>query len=398
MDDQLGPWLVVGGFVVAFGLLWVGSRWDGRRPAGAAVAYGLAGIAFSETTLFWLSTGTGSAVPDLLWFAFPLLITILVAWRGYRQRTWIRRVGGNTMPTFGVFPVGGLAVGYDAADREAVAATAEFDHFGHRLLGVQYTLGGPPEKEKGFQELAKVAQLVDGTYTMVELRTPVVPSLVIRPNTAAFEPERFTPLENARITRNTFGILRPDALLRELDPVDRAFTVTAADPEFARSVLTDDIVALLTTDPWFRVRQIAFHNGSLYSTESGSLTEERMYHGARQLARLAALVPWEDAEFRAQAVAADTTDGDDTSLRGKVNRRRDKAGRQPVSALSLFVRTTMTLVFLLAGLSLAVNSTAVLAGLAPEVKVTVTQSYGGPDINRCQGCHNEDAIDGEYCC
>jgi hypothetical protein len=241
--------------------------------------------------------------------------------------------------------------------------------------------------------LAKVAQMVDGTYTMVQLRTPVVPSMMIRPNTAAFEPERFTPVEDARITRNTFGALRPDAVLRECDTVDRAFTVTAADPSFARDTLTDEVVALLTSVPWFRVREIALHNGSLYATESGSLTEERMSTGARNLARLAALMPWEDDEFRVKAIYADTTGGGDTSLRAKVNRRRDEAGRQPVSALSLLVRTTMALVLLLAGLSSAINALAALTGLAPEVAVTVTQSYDAGDAT-CDGC--TDLIDGEY--
>ena len=378
MDDQYGPWLVVGGYVVALGLLWLGGRWDGRRPAGAAVTYGLAGVAFVETTLFWLSAGTNSAVPTLLWFALPVLIAVLVAWHGYRQRTWVRRIGGTTTPTFGVFPADRLGVPYEAADHTAIAATVQVND----LLGVEYTTGGQPA--------ANLATMIDGTYTMVQLRTPVVPSMVISPVTAAFEPERFTPLEDARITRNSFAALRPDAFLRAVDQIDRAFAVTAADPSLAGTLLTEEVVTLLTTDPWFRVRQIACHDGALYSTESGPLTEERLYGGGQKLTKLATLIPWPDEPFHPRPTITRNRD----TLRGRVNRRREKADRQPVSAMSFFVRTTMSLIFLLAGVSLAVNSVAALTGLAKEVSVKVTQSYDGG--TPCRRCHNEDAIDGTY--
>jgi hypothetical protein len=63
--------------------------------------------------------------------------------------------------------------------------TVEFEHNGHRVLGFQY---GGIEK-----------------YSRVQLRTPVVPTLVITPRTGAFEPDRFTPIEDATITRNTVG-------------------------------------------------------------------------------------------------------------------------------------------------------------------------------------------------
>jgi hypothetical protein len=49
-----------------------------------------------------------------------------------------------------------------------VKAAVEFDHNGHRLLGVEYPVEGP--------------------YAMVQLRTPLVPSLVITPNGAVVGP------------------------------------------------------------------------------------------------------------------------------------------------------------------------------------------------------------------
>jgi hypothetical protein len=353
MDHQLaGPWLILGGYAVAGVVLWLGGKLRGR---GSTVCYGLAGIVLSETTLYWVSAGTDSNVPDILWFVFPLVVTALVAWRGYRLRTWTKRVGGAAQPTFGVFPRQGLAVGLAEQHRDPVE-TVEFEHHGYRLLGVQYGLGGRREEE-GFESLRKTASLIDGTYSMVQLRTPVVPSLVIRPNTAAFEPERFTPLEDARITRNTVGALKPDAFLRAVDDIDRAFTVTSTDPEFARAVLTDEVIAMLTTDPWFRVREIACHEGSLWVTESGSLTRERMFVNSRHLARLAAIIPWEDEEFRRFAAETDTSE---TSWLGRgrggirtaINRRREAAGRQTLSAISLTVRTVVVVALLVPGLSL----------------------------------------------
>lgn len=47
------------------------------------------------------------------------------------------------------------------------------------------------------------------------------------------------------------------------------------------------------TEPWFRVREVVFHDGALWTTEAGRLTEGRVYGNSRQLARLAAAVPGE---------------------------------------------------------------------------------------------------------
>ncbi|WP_410662987.1 hypothetical protein [Amycolatopsis sp. lyj-84] len=402
MDDQAGPWLVAGGYALALALLLLGGRFDGRRPTAAAVSYALCGILVSETSLYWLSAGSGSAVPGWLWFAFPLVIAALAAWRGYRQKTWIRRLDGSGEPSFGVLPQRGIAVTH--ASPESVVTAVEFGHNGHRLLGVEYRLGG----SEGFPELARTADLMDGTYALIQLRTPVVPSVVITPVIGAFEPERFTPLEDARITRNTVGAPKPDALLQRFETgteFDRRFTVTTSDPEFARTLLTSAVRELLGGDPWFRVREVAFHGGSLWVSEAGTLTEEMMLADSRRLAVLASTVEWQDADFRAVAAASDTSDagwlggrrGPLAGLRGPLNRRREAAGRQPLSSLSLVARSVVALALVLPGLALAVNSLTALAGLAPEARLTVTATLRAEaGTSSCTSCGNSNLVDGTY--
>ncbi|MFC3449903.1 hypothetical protein [Amycolatopsis speibonae] len=402
MDDQLaGPWLIAGGYTVALALLLLGGRFDGRRPTAAAVSYALCGVLVSETSLYWLSTG--SAVPGWLWFAFPLVIVALAAWRGYRQKTWIGRLDASGEPSFGVLPARGIAV--TQASPDSVETAVEFDHNGHRLLGVEYRLGGGSE---GFPELARTADLTDGTYALIQLRTPVVPSVVITPATGAFEPERFTPLEDARITRNTVGAPKPDALLQRFETgteFDRRFTVTTSDPEFAAALLSPGVRGLLEGDPWFRVREVAFHGGSLWAAESGTLTEEMMFADSRRLAVLASTVDWEDTDFRAVAAASDTSDagwlggrrGPLAGLRGPLNRRREAAGRQPLSSLSLVARTVVALALVLPGLALAVNSLTALTGLAPVARLTVTATLlAEAGTSNCTGCGNGNLVDGIY--
>ncbi|MFE6609391.1 hypothetical protein [Amycolatopsis sp. NPDC057786] len=403
MDDQLaGPWLIAGGYTLALALLLLGGRFDGRRPTAAAVSYALCGILVSETSLYWLSAGSGSAVPGWLWFAFPLVIAALAAWRGYRQKTWIGRLDGSGEPTFGVLPSRGIAVTH--ASPESVVTAVEFDHNGHRLLGVEYRLGGSAD----FPDLARTADLTDGTYALIQLRTPVVPSVVITPATGAFEPERFTPLEDARITRNTVGAPKPDALLRRFETgteFDRRFTVTTSDPEFAEALLSPGVRALFEGDPWFRVREVAFHGGSLWTSEAGTLTEEMMFADSRRLAVLASEVDWEDGGFRSVAAASDTSEagwlggrrGPLAGLRGPLNRRRETAGRQPLSTLSLVARTVVALALVLPGLALAVNSLTALTGLAPEARLTVTATLRAEaSTSSCTSCGNGNLVDGTY--
>ncbi|WP_414943074.1 hypothetical protein [Amycolatopsis sp. cmx-11-32] len=403
MDDQLaGPWLVAGGYTLALALLLLGERFDGRRPTAAAVSYALCGILVSETSLYWLSAGSGSAVPGWLWFAFPLVIATLAAWRGYWQKTWIGRLDGAGEPGFGVLPSRGIAVAYTFP--ESVVTAVEFGHNGHRLLGVEYRLGGFDD----FPGAARTADLTDGAYALIQLRTPVVPSVVITPKTGAFEPERFTPLEDARITRNTVGAPKPDALLRRFETgteFDRRFTVVTSDPEFARALLSPAVCELLNGDSWFRVREVAFHGGSLWVSEAGTLTEETMFADSRRLAVLASTVDWSDADFRSVAAASDTSDagwlgsrrGPLAGLRGPLNRRREAGGRQPLSSLSLVARSVVALALVLPGLALAVNSLTALTGLAPEARLTVTATLlAEAGTSNCTSCGNGNLVDGTY--
>ncbi|MEV6907896.1 hypothetical protein [Amycolatopsis sp. NPDC051071] len=390
MDPQLGgPWLIAAGYAVGAGLLFLGNRFDGRRPKAAAVCYSVAGVAFSETSLYWLSAGTG--VAQWLWFAVPLVIVALVAWRGYRQTTWIKRLGGSGTASFGVLPRHGIAVSH--SEEDSVAALVELDHNGHRLLGAEYSLTPPG----GLGEPVRTADLIDGTYSLVQLRTPVVPSLVITPNVGAFEPERFTPFEDARITRNTIGAPKPDALLQRFETgtdFDRRFTVTTSDPEFARTFLSPAVRDLLTRDVWFRVREVALHGGSLWVTEAGALTEQRMFTGARRLALLAAAADWRDEAFDAVAKAADTGGA---GQGGSLDRRREAADRQPLSMFSLVARSVIALALVLPGLALAVNSLTALTGLAPEVRLTVTTTQRAEaGTASCTSCGNGNLVDGTY--
>ncbi|WET80259.1 hypothetical protein P3102_03130 [Amycolatopsis sp. QT-25] len=403
MDYQpAGPWLIAGGYTLALALLLLGGRFDGRRPTAAAVSYALCGILVSETSLYWLSAGSGSAVPGWLWFAFPLVIAALAAWRGYRRKTWTGRLDASGEPSFGVLPQRGIAVTH--ASSASMATAVEFAHNGHRLLGVEYGLGG----STAFPGWSRTADLIDGTYALIQLRTPEVPSVVITPTTGAFEPERFTPLEDARITRNTAGAPKPDALLQRFETgteFDRRFTVTTSDPEFAKTLLSPGVRALLEGDSWFRVHEVAFHGGSLWTSEAGTLTEETMFADSRRLAILASTVDWEDADFRAVAAASDTSDtgwlggrrGPLAGVRGPLNRRREAAGRQPLSSLSLVARTVATVALVLPGLALAVNSLTALTGLAPEARLTVTATLraeaGTPS---CTSCGSGNLVDGTY--
>ena len=399
MDQVIGPWLVAGGYAVGLGLLLLGSRFDGQRPTAAAICYTASGVALSETSLYWLSAGTRSDVPGVLWVAFPLVIAGLATWRAYRQRTWTRRLGGGR-PSFGVLPSRGIAVSHDSRAADAVAASVELDHGGHRLLGLEYGLGGP-SREPGFPELTKAASTADGTYAMVQLRTPTVPTLVITPNVGAFEPERFTPLEDVRITRNTIGSLKPDAQLVRFEAgaeFDKRFTVTTSDPDFAAAVLTPEVRELLAGDLWFRVREVVFHGGSLWTTEAGALTEERLFTNGRRLALLAAAVRWDDDTFAADISETDWVGkrGVMAAVRAPLNRRREAADRQPLSSPSLLARSVVALALLLPGLSLAGNAVAALTGLAPEVQLTVTGSLDSVTGGTCDTCGHGDLVDGTY--
>lgn len=262
-------------------------------------------------------------------------------------------------PTFGVLP-------HQGSDK-----VVEFDHFGHRVLGIEYSSG---------------TDVVGDTCCVVRLRTPVVPTLVIAARPEALAPERFTPLEDAKLTKNLYNTPKPDVPLEKVEPgvdLHKRFTVTSTDPGFATAVLTGAREPL-TTDPWFRVRAVAFHDGALWTGQSGRLTDEVLYTNACHLARLAAAVPddaWQDDAFLDVLRTADTSDEawGRRGITGRLNRRRRAADRQPVTGRSLVIRTVFALVLVLLGLPLIGNGFAALTGLAPEVRLKVTEAFDNVD-------------------
>lgn len=287
-------------------------------------------------------------------------------------------------PTFGVLPDHGRTAGHES-EVDGIREVVEFDHRGHRVLGVEFSSG---------------TDVVGDTCSIVQLRTPVAPALVLTARPGALEPDRFTPLEDATLARNTFGAPKPDVALQKVEPgVDlyRRFAVTTADPDFAMAVLTEPVRTLLTTDPWFRVHEVAFHHGSLWTVQSGRLSDDVLYTNARQLARLAAAVP--PAAWRVSAGhtepflevlrTADTSDDawhkGRRSILSRVNKRRRAAQRQPVTGRSLVVRTVFALALALLGLPIIANGLAALTGLAPEVRLKVTDAFDSVD--------HEDAYD-----
>lgn len=389
MDELVVPGYFFGGYALAFALLWI-AAWAERRSAVlAAVFHVLCGITVSLATLYWFSASL--IVPPLAWYGVPLVVAALLAWRGWRSQHWAKRVDSSGEPSFGFLPRQGLAVPRDHPDPWPTRATVEFTHHGHRLLGIEYSTESP-YRDSNFRRKSKLAEALGSICSVVELRVPNVPALTISPKIKAFAPEHFTPLEDMRITRNQFSWLRPDTTLHEFetDPeFDRRFSVYTSDPDFAREMLTGEVRELLLNDPWFRVHQVAFREDAIWTTDTGGLTEDRMFDNSRKLAMLAATVPsamWEkwanDRQFRAVATRADTAYDAWIGKRGgflrtPLNRRRDARDRQPVTSISLTARTLIALALIAVGIGPAGNSIAVLTGLAPQVQATVTGASGG---------------------
>jgi hypothetical protein len=251
-----------------------------------------------------------------------------------------------------------------------------FNHNGHHLTGESH-----------------------GGYTRIQLKIPVTPTLVLTPKVGAFEPERFTPIEDATITRNTVGARKPDVKLRYHETgtaFDRRFTVSTSDLDFAAAVLTDEVRALLA-EPWFRVHEVVWHDGALWTTEAGRLTHEKMLRNGRQLARLAAVVPGDGFGTDVDTSEEAWLGGRRRGLRDLLNRRRVARDRQPLSAFALTVRTTISLALLVPGLLLAGNALSALTGLAPETPFTVTASVpSSPSDGNCPTCGNTDLVSGTY--
>ncbi|WP_406640530.1 hypothetical protein [Amycolatopsis sp. WGS_07] len=382
--ELIVPGYLFGGYALALVLLWIASWAERRSAITAAVFHALCGITVSLTTLYWFSAST--SVPAPVWYGVPLVAAALLAWRGWHQQRWGNRVDASAEPSFGFLPHHGLAVPRDHPDPWPRRATVEFSQHGHRLLGIEYSTESP-YRDENFRRKSKLAEELGSICSVVELRIPNVPALTVSPKTKAFAPDHFTPLEDMRITRNQFSWLRPDTTLHEFetDPeFDRRFSVYTSDPEFAREMLTGEVRELLLTDRWFRVHQVAFREDAVWATDTGGLTEDRMFDNSRKLAMLAAAVPaavWDkwanDRHFHSVATNADTRYDAWLGNRGgfirtPLNRRRDARDRQPVTSISLTARTLIALALITVGAAPAGNSIAALTRLAPQVQATVS--------------------------
>ncbi|WP_424185474.1 hypothetical protein ACOBQX_26795 [Actinokineospora sp. G85] len=330
----------------------------------ARVAYGVAGPVAGLTTGHtidgtWLS----------LWTLLPLAFTVLVWWLGRAQTAWMGRLGTvvHGDPGFGVVPAGATAVPHDDT-RGEITTGVVFDRQGHRVSAAQFVAHrserpGVPEGGR----LDEAITLVDATYSMVQLRTPAVPAVVVAPTAA-----EAAPFEDAAATRNRFGAVRPAG---PLEPVTGAvalgerFTVHAANPDAARLLLTPAVQQHIADDPWFRTHPVALADGALWTTTAGRLTESATLIDARHLARLAAVLPWPDEDFATLAATADTSTrtwfAGHPRLTHTINDRRLAAGKPPLSTSALATRTLtyLAITALLAGV-VSVSATAAIAAAA----------------------------------
>lgn len=400
--ELLKPWVVLGGYLLAFGLLALSNRFDGRPALRRGLLWAASALA-SVTSLYWLTWGTFSGPAAWLWAIFPLAVALFVWWRRYRRGEWTDRVAGRDgrvfsrdnpgRPSFGVLPGGGLAVDADD-ERAGFEAAVEFDHAGHRVLGVEYIYGHQaqaPAQQGG--KFVEAVDLAGNTISMVQLRTPAVPALVVAPRTTAEQHENFGPLEpteirpfqDARLTRNVVGALTPDTKLRKTTLDDAAFTrrfsVRAADAEHAARVLTPEVRQLLVSDPWFHVREVVFHHGALWTTRFGAMSERELREDAGALSRLAAAAPsdvWRGAggpeteRFLAQLAAAEGQPAAASGGLSRFNARRRAAGRAPLGIASFAVRALCVLALVIPGASMLMNAVLAVTGVAPQVQLTVT--------------------------
>lgn len=331
----------------------------------------------------------------------------------------MKKLSGTGEPTFGVVPSNGVAVDY-RHPAGGVQELVEFDRQGHRVRAVQYvSMVAPGQAPSAVDSL-------DRTYNMVQLRTPRIPALELTPKTGAYEPHRFTPIEDAVITRLSFGMLRAEGCSSDVETdteLDDHFQIEAEDPELARAMLTPAVRELLTTDSWFRTKQLGFSGGALWALETGGLSQDVALANSRHLANLAATI--DPDAWRAGATdvdyAADTADagefidvvrtadtGDRAWYAGVrrgprtwTNQRRHTNNRLPLTKRGLVIRVIVMLLLLVPGLSVVGNALTAVVGLAPEVDVTVTRSYEGSaatcsecssDSDRIVGFYEEDGV------
>ncbi|MBB1153097.1 hypothetical protein [Amycolatopsis dendrobii] len=414
------PWYIVLGYLTAFVLLWIAGRAEGGGTATSAISNIACGLVFLGTTLTWFTVSMEVRAPLAVWIALPVAFVAFVLWQSWRQRDSLRRLGATNEATFGVLPKRGRTVPFDQQDSLSLRRVLELEHQGHRLLGVEYPLTEPDSAT------SRVTDRIGGLYSMIELRIPASPTLLITPKVGAFEPDYTTPFEDARITRIQVGTPKPSSkpseqprefLAEELRKVavdpefDRRFEVATEDPEFAAKVLTPEVREMILNDLWFRVHEVVFDHDALWTAEADGLNEDRLLGNARHLAIFAAAVTsnlWPGTEFSRVAARAET--GYDLwfgqrrgFVRNRVNRYRESMDRQPLSPTTVLTRSLLAAAMVVGGLLPIANGVAAAAGLAGEVQLTVVDSTAGDrgrscgGLNRTQICDSQSpAVRGTY--
>lgn len=331
-NELVAPWIILGAFAVAGLLTYLAvkahARDDGRGRTASRILLACAGLVASATLFFWFSRVMDSRVLIGISIAFPAAVLLLLRRRRRDQRGWLTRLaertggvvyemGGWERPAFGVLPSGRHAVA--ATDQGGRFSHAiEFNLHDHRLLGVEYVDGAPEgvddfgsRKPGSFQKLARLAN----HHTLTQLRTPSVPTLLIRPRTQMErqlaadgpDPHMMGPFEESHLSGTMAAALDPDEELVWFESgdsdFDEQFTVRTADPEFARRVLTPEVVALLKGERWFRLGPLAFQQGALWTGRYRKLGREGLFEAGRHLVQFARAVDSAVWRYQPQAPA-----------------------------------------------------------------------------------------------
>ena len=426
MDFQTALWSIVGGFLLSGGLLIYASKREsrisltGRGRTLSAALFGVGLAAAAVTAGFWFSRLTGIGIPDRAFYIAPFVVAIL-GWGFKRSRrhwmsTFAEKGGssypgdGAQRPSFGVLPCRGTAVQHDDSSADFTAAV-EFEHRGHRVLGVQY-MPGQSAEPRAVDGVAGTAAVSDSTYNIVQVRTPNVPSIVIRPRSTkvqqdqfgGLEPSEFRPVQDAKLTKNLLGALNIqepgqlgwESALQNVESgdaeFDKRFEVHTTDPEFAKAVLDPQVRALLTEEPWYWIREAVFHEGSVWAAESGHISEKDLFENSRHVARLATTVPsaawqhWSGHAFGAGLGTEVTSwaawhgvevNSGVASIKDRINLRRRAAQRPPMSALSIVVRSLLIAALFVVAASPVANSALAAVGLAYDVDLKITAVDAG---------------------
>lgn len=333
-NELLRPWFILGALALAGLLVYLAVKAHGRDGGQwrtvSRILLACAGLVASATIFFWFGQVMDTRVLIGISIAFPAAVLLLLRWRSRDQRGWLTRLadqtggvvyemGGWERPAFGVLPSGRNAVAA-TEQRGRFSHAIEFSLHDHRLLGVEYVDGAPEGAEDfgsgkpgSFQKLARLAN----HHTLTQLRTPSVPTLLIRPRTQLErqlaangpDPHMMGPLEESQLSGTMAAALDPDEELLWFESgdsdFDEQFTVRTADPEFARRVLTPEVIALLKSERWFRLGPLALQQGALWTGRYRKLGREGLFEASRHLVQFARAV--DPAAWRYQAQAADAS-------------------------------------------------------------------------------------------